>query len=173
MMRRLSTIVLFLAVAAVVAAGYGAAAEAVRLDGLVRGGWVLTRETAEGAGLTCAEPRCGGPAVLDLMIQDNSRSRRYPSDQPMADAQFNAFFAAQLYVVRRIINPIRQPVELFLDGHAALEIVGLEKSSDRVGRCTPVILIIMTHRINYTLTSCAPDEEQARANARLLFSAID
>ncbi|MBN8944751.1 MAG: hypothetical protein J0H01_34920 [Rhizobiales bacterium] len=171
-MRRFSAIALFLAAVATVS-GTGAAAQAPRFEALLARGWVLTGETAEGAALACAEPRCGGPAVLDLLIQDNSRSRRYPSDQPMADAQFNAFFAAQAYVAHRVIDPARQPVELFLAGHSALEIVGLEKLSDKVGRCTPLILIVMTHRINYTLTSCAPDEEQARANARLLLSAVN
>lgn len=169
-MRRLSAIVLFLA-----AAGYGfvATAQDLRLDALLARGWVLTAEMAGGASLACSDPHCGGPASLDLMIQDNSRSRRYPSDQPMADAQFNAFFAAQAYVAQRVIDPARQPVELFLAGHSALEIVGLERLSDKVGRCTPLILIVMTHRINYTLNSCAQDEEQARANARLLLSAVN
>lgn len=172
-MRRFSAIALFLAAAAATAWGSGAAAQALRLDALVASGWVLTGETAGGAGLSCTDPRCGGPASLDLQIQDNSRSRRYPSDQPMADAQFNAFFAAQAYVAHRVIDPARQPVELFLAGHSALEIVGLTRLSDKVGRCTPLILIVMTHRINYTLSSCAQDEEQARANARLLLSAVN
>ncbi|MGL4289498.1 MAG: hypothetical protein ACRCVA_24300 [Phreatobacter sp.] len=171
-MRRFSAIALFLAVVAA-ASSSGLAAEALRLDGLLAGGWVVTGETVEGAALVCTDARCGGPAVLDLLIQDNSRSRRYPSDQPLADAQFNAFFAAQAYVAHRVIDPARQPVELFLAGHSALEIVGLERLSDKVGRCTPLILIVMTHRINYTLTSCAQDEGQARANARLLLSAVN
>ncbi|WP_204351557.1 hypothetical protein, partial [Klebsiella variicola] len=69
MMRLFPAIALFLAAAAEVS-GIGAAAQASRFEALLARGWVLTGETAEGAGLACVEPRCGGPAVLDLLIQD-------------------------------------------------------------------------------------------------------